>query len=82
MKNANFKNNRITTIAGILFLSITLMMFIAPVFWEVKKDFTENYWYPVGTFTVGLFLVMAPDRLLGIGSRAADKAIGDKKGKE
>lgn len=81
MKNANFKNP-ITTGAGIIFLAITCMMFIAPVFWEVKKDFTEDYWYPVGTFTVGLFLVLAPDQLLGIGSRAADKAIGDKKNKE
>lgn len=63
MNNINPKLNPITTIAGIILLTISLGMFTAPMFVEIKQQL--NYWIPGSIGIVGLCLLLIPDDLKG-----------------
>lgn len=71
MDNLNPKKNPITTIPGMLFIFLGLLMYALPMFMEVKKDFTEQWYIPPLVIAVGTVLIFSPDTIV----RGADKTI-------
>jgi hypothetical protein len=65
-------------LSGIAFMVVTLVIIMAPMFIEVKQDYTDKWYVPVCTFFVSVFLIIAPDKLLGIGNKTANKFLGNK----
>jgi hypothetical protein len=67
----NIKPNY-TTAVGIAILFIGVTIFLIPMFWTVKETIE---WYVPTLFCVGgILLWLAPDKLIGIVSKAGDKA--------
>lgn len=64
MKNLNPKQNPITTVFGILFLLVGLLIYSLPLFIEVKKDFTESWYTPLIPIGLGVILLFSPDSLV------------------
>lgn len=63
MKNINPKINPITTTLGTILMIVSLVMFISPMYIEVKEDI--NYWIPGSIGVIGLSLLLIPDDLKG-----------------
>jgi hypothetical protein len=63
-KNINPKYNPRTTYTGVLFLSIALGLFIAPMFLELKAEIHESVKWIFLTLGAGLYL--APDTILDV----------------
>lgn len=78
--SANLKKDPITTIAGIIFVIISILMYVLPMFMEVGKDFTEKWYVPLIPLIVGVYLMRSPDSIIRFGNRAAAKKIGKKEG--
>jgi len=77
MKNANPKLNPITTTLGTLLVLISMLIWLAPMFVDVRKDYEEMWYIPTGILCVGVLFILAPDKLVtGIG-KVIDKG-GDK----
>ena len=78
MGNLNPKQNPITTIFGVLFMLVSLLIYTLPLFMEVKKDFTEVWYVPLIPFGIGILLLLSPDSLV----LGAKKIINRKTEKE
>jgi len=61
--NINPSKNPITTLIGVMFLLISIVMLIIPMFFEVKTD--TPYWIPGTGIVLGLILLLIPDDLKG-----------------
>lgn len=55
VSNANPKKNPITTIFGIVFLTIAALLFVAPYFVTIKEPIA--WWIPIIPFGLGVLLV-------------------------
>jgi hypothetical protein len=64
MKNANLTKSPITTISGAIMILLAIAMYGAPMFFEVKKDFTEHWYVPLGILVIGVLLVRSPDTII------------------
>ena len=62
-------------IIGILFSLLGLIMYILPLFFEVKKDFTEQWYLPLIITTFGIVIAYKPELLISKFSKASDKVI-------
>ena len=70
-KNISIKNNPWSTTLGLLAALIGLTLFTLPYFVELKEPIQ---WYqPAGCFGIGILLLLAPDKLLGIIQKQSDK---------
>lgn len=76
--SANLKKDPITTIAGIIFVLISILMYMLPMFMQVSKDFTEKWYMPLVPLVVGVYLMRSPDSIIRFGNRAASKRLGKK----
>jgi hypothetical protein len=74
-KNVSFKNHPVTTALGILFVSFSLVLFTAPVFFEVKSQL--EWWLPASLLILGLLLIGSPDTLFASLSKVVDKKAGE-----
>ncbi len=79
MENLNPKKNPITTIPGLCFIMLGLLMYALPIFVEVKKDFTEIWWIPLLVITIGTVLIFSPDTIVRGANKAIDKTDDIKK---
>jgi hypothetical protein len=79
MENINPSKNPITTIGGSIAILLALLMYALPMFMEVKKDFTEHWYIPLGMLCVGVLLVLSPDSIVRGANKAIDKGIDEKK---
>lgn len=71
INNVNIKSNPFTTVLGIVITLVAIGMLVVPMFLETK---TIVPYYIIGiTGAVGIFLVFAPDKLIGILSKVIDK---------
>jgi len=70
MKLKNAKDERITTIFGILFLAIGAFLLVADVF---KDSYEVDWKVLLGIGIVGIGLILAPDNLYGLIGKKFDK---------
>lgn len=75
-ENSNPKKNPITSIPGMMFIFLGLLMYALPMFIEVKKDFTEVWYVPLLVITVGVVLIYSPDTLVRGANKVIDKQTG------
>lgn len=59
IKHINPKNNPYTSITGFMFIAVAIVMFLAPLFVEIKTEL--NYWIPAWIGIIGLSLLLVPD---------------------
>lgn len=59
------KRAEISTIIGLVFVLLATLMYALPIFVEVKKDYTEEWYVPFTFGLVGLGLIGIPDELFG-----------------
>lgn len=71
--NANPQKNPITTILGLVMSLISLLIWVAPMFVEVKKDYTTMWYIPTGILVSGILLIGAPDKLFSGLGKVVDK---------
>jgi hypothetical protein len=82
MKNFDLKENKITTIAGVIFLLISILMYVMPMFFEVKKDFTEKWYVPLIPMAIGVLLMRSPDTIVKGTGKAINKLTKTDKGND
>ncbi len=51
----------LTNWIGGVMVAISILIVIAPIFWTVKRDYTEQWWFPLGIFLVGIGLIGAKE---------------------
>ena len=73
--NLNPKINPLTTYLGLVMVSLSLIMFTAPLFVDLKKDIYQMWYIPsiIGCF--GLLLLLSPDTLVGLISKIFSKKL-------
>lgn len=79
--NINPKLNPITTILGSVFATIGLLIFMLPMFVELKHDYTSQWYVPTIFIVSGVALLLTPDRFIGGLNKVIDKGsdkLGDK----
>lgn len=62
-------------IIGVLFSLLGLVMYTLPLFIDVKKDFTEQWYLPLVLTTFGIVIAYDPNLLVSKFSKASDKII-------
>jgi len=55
----------ISTAIGIVFVAVAVSIYILPMFIDVKKDYTEEWYVPFVFGIIGLGLIGVPDKLFG-----------------
>lgn len=78
MENLNPTKNPITTIPGLLFIILGFLMYALPMFFDLKKDFSEMWYAPLLVIGVGTLLIFSPDSIVRGANKAIDKVSGDK----
>ena len=68
--NASIKKNPITTVIGLILILISIGLFVAPYFFELKQVVESLEIAVIGG--VGLLLVLAPDKLVSIIQKKAE----------
>ena len=59
------KNSPITNTLGIIFLIFGFGLYVLPIFFEVKKDYTDDAWYvPLIMIAVGVCFILIPDYVI------------------
>lgn len=71
----------VTTKLGLALVIPALIVLLAPVFVEVKKDLTDVWYIPVGILVLGVLLVVSPDTIVRGANKGVDKYMGDKSDK-
>lgn len=74
-KNVSFKNHPVTTALGVIFILFALVLFVAPVFYEVKSQL--EWWLPASLLVLGLLLIGSPDTLFASLNKVVDKKAGE-----
>lgn len=64
MKLNNIKQSPITTIIGVVLIAFFFFLFIAPMFFEVKKDYTAIWWVPWLFLISGGLFIISPDTIV------------------
>lgn len=73
MKNLDFRQNPITTLAGILLILVSLFMMLVPFFMEVSNVYTEKWYIPLVIFTFGVVALRSPDTFITGANKAINK---------
>jgi hypothetical protein len=69
-ENTSIKKNPYTTIIGYLLMLISVALFVIPYFMDLKQEVDSFKLAVLGA--IGLFLVLSPDKLIGIIERKAE----------
>jgi hypothetical protein len=70
------KNSPITNTIGCILLLLGLLIYMLPVFIEVKKDYTVDAWYvPLILCVIGLSLILIPDKVVRGLSKLIDRKV-------
>lgn len=70
LKNADPKQNPMTTIVGAILLAIGIGLIVLPNFYETKED--PNYTWDAIIAGIGLALIFVPDTVFGFLKRKSD----------
>ena len=71
------KNSPITNLLGTFFLLFGIGLLILPMIIEVKKDYTDALWLPIGFIGGGIAFIFIPDKVI-----AGLAYLIERKGKE
>lgn len=50
-----------STILGVICIVMAVVMFWLPMFIDLKKDLIEQWWWPVGTFAIGVGMIFSKE---------------------
>jgi len=53
--------DKYSTILGSICILMALVMFWLPMFVDLKKDLIEQWWWPVGTFAIGIGMIFSKE---------------------
>lgn len=69
-ENASIKKNPYTTVIGFIMILAAVALFIIPYFMDLKQEVDSFKLTVLGA--IGLLLVLAPDKLIGIIEKKAE----------
>jgi hypothetical protein len=68
--NTNIKKNPYTTVIGLILILAAVALFVIPYFMNLKQEVDSFKLVVLGA--IGLLLVLAPDKLIGIIEKKAE----------
>lgn len=68
--NTSIKKNPYTTVIGYVLILVAIALFVIPYFMDLKQDVDSFKLAVLGA--IGLLLILAPDRLIGIIEKKAE----------
>jgi len=61
MSKINKSLEILTNWIGGIMVGLSLIIVTAPIFVEVKRDYTEHWWFPLSIFICGIMLIGAKE---------------------